>query len=483
MYFREQARRLAGGHPKQLTTQVRNKLRLKQSLAERGHALVVFANSRRWREPAGGDSEREWVKSERLKQTVAAERATILRIIRSPPTSERRVVVREVVPKKMPSIWEEMTVADVVSNVFVEVATLVFIFFVGAMFGSFVNVILYRMPRRINVFWPPSRCPACRTRLKLVDNFPVISYFRLGGKCRHCGADIPRSYWRIEAGFGLTFLAVTYLEIHSGGANLPLRPPNEYPGALWNLWYPKPDLLRVWFYHILLIGVLGTLLLFARRGACFPGLLIFAALGVGLVLPIALENLHLVPWHGTDGQDPWAWRNTGPIEAVVGLLGGILVGSVLALLWPIQFNQLAIEQAWLAVPPRWNITMVLAVVGTWLGWQAVLSVALLTALLRLIRPRADITTQAVTASVIQLATWRWSAQLPTVWPGPQTSWLLATGWLVALIALAMISECRKSAYNRMATEKVDESLSTVTSCSYGSVSPVNAADVNKSERT
>ncbi len=386
-------------------------------------------------------------------------------------------------PKKMPSIWEELTVADVVSNIFVELATLVFIFFVGAMFGSFVNVILYRMPRRINVFWPSSRCPACLTPLKLVDNLPIISYFRLRGKCRHCRNDIPRSYLRIEAGFGLAFLALTYLEIHSGGGNLPLRPPNEYLGALWNLWYPKPDLLRIWFYHILLVAVLGTLLLFARRGACFPGLLVTAALGTGLVLPIAFDNLHLVPWQGTNGQDPWTWRNTGVTEALVGLLGGTIVGTVLASLWTTQFNQLAIEQARFAVPPSCNIIVVLAVAGTWLGWQAALSIALLTGLLRLMRPRADTMTLAVTASAIQLATWRWSAQLLAIWPGPQTSRLLATGWIVFLIGIAMISECLKSVYNHTGTDKSDESSLKETSSVCGSVSPSDDTDANKSDHT
>jgi leader peptidase (prepilin peptidase)/N-methyltransferase len=339
-------------------------------------------------------------------------------------------------------MWEELTVADVVSNVFVEAATLVWVFFLGAAVGSFVNVILYRMPRRINLIWPPSRCPACLNRLKLVDNLPVVGFLRLRGKCRHCGAAIPRSYLRVEAGFGLLFLAVTYLEIHTGGWNLPLRGPNQYPGALWNLWYPRPDLLRIWVYHLALAGVLGTLFLFARRGERLPGLLVGAAVLAGVLPTLWIAELHQVPWAGLgDGADG-GWRFTGATEAVLGVIAGTAVGAVLTLLGPAWTTAVQTERARLAIPPRWNPAVVLVVVGAWLGWQAALSVAVLTAALTLTLPRSSATNLAVVAAAVQLAGWRLLTQFAPWWPGPHTTWPLAAAWVVVAIALARLARCR-----------------------------------------
>jgi leader peptidase (prepilin peptidase)/N-methyltransferase len=341
-------------------------------------------------------------------------------------------------PKTMPSVWEELTVADVVSNVFVEAATLVWVFFLGAAVGSFVNVILYRMPRRINLLWPPSRCPACLNRLKLVDNVPVVGFLRLRGKCRHCGTAIPRSYLRVEVGFGLLYLVLTYLEIHTGGWNLPLRAPNQYPGALWNLWYPRPDLVRIWVYHLALAGVLGTLFLFACRGVWFPGLFVGTAVLVGVLPTVWLSELHQVPWAGIGSQDVRVGRGTGTTEAVVGLGGGVAVGVLLVLLWPVRTAAVPAERARMAIPPRWNAAAILAVVGAWLGWQAALSVAVLTAGFSLVRPWASPATLAVVAAAVQLAGWRLLTQFSPWWPGPLTTWPLAAAWVVVAMALARL---------------------------------------------
>lgn len=345
-------------------------------------------------------------------------------------------------PKTMPSFWEEVTVADVVSNAFVETATLLFVFFLGAAVGSFVNVILYRMPRRINLLWPPSRCPACLHRLKLIDNLPVVGWVRLRGKCRHCGAAIPRSYLRVEVGFGLLFLALLYVEIHTGGSNLPLRAPNSsYPGALWNLWYPKPDLVRIWVYHLPLVGVLGTLVLFARRGERFPGLFVLAALAAAILPTVWHVGLHQVPWAGAGARAESAWRLTGPAEAVLGLAAGLALGAVLGALLPPR-AAIQSEAAWLAVPPRWDAVVLLAVAGTWLGWQAAVAVAVLTAGFAVAKPRASSAALVAVAVAVQLVGWRLTAQLAPWWPGPHTPHFASAGWVVAAAALALVARRR-----------------------------------------
>lgn len=74
----------------------------------------------------------------------------------------------------------------------------IFIFFFGAMIGSFLNVIIYRIPREKSIVTPRSACPSCSTLIKWFDNIPVFSYFVLRGKCRKCKTKISIRYPLIE---------------------------------------------------------------------------------------------------------------------------------------------------------------------------------------------------------------------------------------------------------------------------------------------
>ena len=59
---------------------------------------------------------------------------------------------------------------------------------VGALFGSFLNVVAYRLPRGESLSRPRSRCPQCQTPIKPYDNVPVLSWLALRGRCRSCRA-------------------------------------------------------------------------------------------------------------------------------------------------------------------------------------------------------------------------------------------------------------------------------------------------------
>jgi leader peptidase (prepilin peptidase) / N-methyltransferase len=69
----------------------------------------------------------------------------------------------------------------------------------GAVFGSFGNVCIYRLPRRcLSILRPRSACPSCRTPIAWYDNIPVLSFLALGGRCRHCKAVIRWRYPAVE---------------------------------------------------------------------------------------------------------------------------------------------------------------------------------------------------------------------------------------------------------------------------------------------
>ena len=77
--------------------------------------------------------------------------------------------------------------------------TLFFLFILGASFGSFINVVIYRVPKKMSLIKPGSHCESCKTPIKPYDNIPILSYFILGGKCRNCAAPFSIRYALIEA--------------------------------------------------------------------------------------------------------------------------------------------------------------------------------------------------------------------------------------------------------------------------------------------
>ncbi|MCA1842107.1 MAG: prepilin peptidase [Actinobacteria bacterium] len=78
----------------------------------------------------------------------------------------------------------------------------------GLAIGSFLNVVIWRVPRKESVVRPASRCPQCHNPIRPVDNIPVVSWLLLRGKCRNCANPISVRYPMVEAACGLLFAAV-----------------------------------------------------------------------------------------------------------------------------------------------------------------------------------------------------------------------------------------------------------------------------------
>lgn len=75
----------------------------------------------------------------------------------------------------------------------------VIIFLVGCCLGSFLNVCIYRLPQNVSIISPRSFCPRCQTPIRSYDNIPLLSYLLLHGKCRYCGEEISWRYPLVEA--------------------------------------------------------------------------------------------------------------------------------------------------------------------------------------------------------------------------------------------------------------------------------------------
>ena len=79
----------------------------------------------------------------------------------------------------------------------------------GAALGSFLNVVIWRVPRGESIVSPPSHCPRCGQRIKARDNIPVVSWLLLGGRCRSCRLEISKRYPLVEALLAVLFAGIT----------------------------------------------------------------------------------------------------------------------------------------------------------------------------------------------------------------------------------------------------------------------------------
>jgi len=89
-----------------------------------------------------------------------------------------------------------------------ELAPFIFVFFLGSAIGSFLNVVVYRLPAGLSLLWPPSRCPRCQHQLGPTENIPILGWLRLKGRCTNCKAAISPRYPLVELATALIFVLV-----------------------------------------------------------------------------------------------------------------------------------------------------------------------------------------------------------------------------------------------------------------------------------
>ena len=89
----------------------------------------------------------------------------------------------------------------------VETIWLAYFFGIGACVGSFLNVVIYRLPKKESLIRPGSHCPACNAPIRWYHNVPIVGYIVLGGKCADCGEKFSARYAGVETVTGLLFVA------------------------------------------------------------------------------------------------------------------------------------------------------------------------------------------------------------------------------------------------------------------------------------
>lgn len=211
-------------------------------------------------------------------------------------------------------------------------ATLVFA--LGASVGSFLNVVIYRVPLGVSVARPASRCPACETPIRLRHNVPVLGWLLLRGRCAACSAPISARYPLIELATGLLALAL-FVDLVGGPVDAArLADPRftldvlvpfvlylTFVGVLIACtfidldWFILPDGLTL---APLPLGVLAALASGAAIGVTWQDALIGAAAGGAVVLVIIFVYGALT---GRDGMGGGDWKLLALIGAWLGYQG------------------------------------------------------------------------------------------------------------------------------------------------------------------
>ncbi len=220
---------------------------------------------------------------------------------------------------------------------------LAFAFLLGTLFGSFANVCIVRLPAGMSIVRPPSHCFACQAPVRWYDNLPIISYFVLRGRCRHCGAGYSPRYMLVEAATGLLFAATWWLCMFALRAEEPF-PTRAARFAIYALF--ELVLVVITFIdldHKLILDVItfpaipvffGFALLLGDRPWWDSA--IGVALGYGIVRLIADGYYFLTRREGMGYGDGKLLALIGALlgwQAVVfALFGGALVGSVLGVM-------------------------------------------------------------------------------------------------------------------------------------------------------
>ncbi len=207
-----------------------------------------------------------------------------------------------------------------------------FVFLYGLAIGSFLNVVIYRVPRGKSIVSGGSACPGCGGSIRWYDNIPLVSYLILRGRCRGCGAPISPRYPAVELLTAAIFSGI-FLQLALGGA------PSGGPAAIWTVPWILRLLAYLWFG-----GALIACAFIDAEHRIIPNRIVFPTFLIGLVLLLAAD------YHAWSGM-------------FLGVLAGGGIPLLLLLLSPLLLKRQGMGMG----DVKLGATM-----GLFLGWQLVL---------------------------------------------------------------------------------------------------------------
>jgi leader peptidase (prepilin peptidase)/N-methyltransferase len=237
----------------------------------------------------------------------------------------------------------------------------VLLFLCGAAVGSFLNVCIYRIPLEKSIVWPGSRCGHCLQAIRWYDNLPLLSYWLLRGRCRHCGSRFSIRYFLIELLTGLGFAGLFYLEVVANVHHLAVLRDQ----AFYIEWGVIPVVgWVVWGYHAVLLSFLIVATFTDLDHLEIP----LAVTITGVV--VGLAGSALFPWPWPETPAPGLWQKFPPPGPVFG--GGGLMPRTALYPWPV----------WNVLPPwlpegGWKLGLATGLAGLLAGALILRTIAFL----------------------------------------------------------------------------------------------------------
>ena len=241
------------------------------------------------------------------------------------------------------------------------------LFAVGGAWGSFLNVVVYRLPLGKNIVYPGSSCPRCGHSIRLWHNLPILGWLLLGGKCRDCKLPISARYPLVEFVMATIFIgvALVLVEFLKGSQTVLWASHVEGMPPL-SSWDPVPFWSAYLLLMLLYFTLLGAALIDFDRQP-MPWSLFLPVLFAGVFAPLLWREIRPLPaWHG--------WNLAGPqgalVDGAVGAALGALLGLAVSAGWRITSRQ----------RPTFRPMLALVTVGLVFGWQVTLVITLLTSM-------------------------------------------------------------------------------------------------------
>lgn len=316
------------------------------------------------------------------------------------------------------------------------------LFAIGASVGSFINVVVYRLPAGLNLSSPGSRCPRCLHPIRLQHNVPIIGWMLLRGRCADCQLPISPRYPLVELLLGTIFLLVGGIELIGNGVNLP-RPSAEFSRAVLST-QEAQALGAAATLHLVLLATLVCAAIIEHDGQVIPKRLAFPvialAFGVSLVWPAvhpiaALQSVfsspeftRLSPEIRDSLQSPW-------LDIILGGFAGVLaVAATMAAIG---------SRRWLQQRYGGVLTLLWIAVGMVFGWQLVPFLLFSWAVVQIVVPKQDMSRDLrpildlTTVVLLSLLMWRIIANYPRLLEPIPYAYPIAYGSLT-LIAIGLL---------------------------------------------
>ncbi len=274
------------------------------------------------------------------------------------------------------------------------------LFMVGAVVGSFLNVCIYRIPQHPTLLgqlrglvWPGSQCPGCGKRILRRDNIPVLGWLMLRGRCRNCRMRISPRYPLIELFNGLLFVLLYVYEISPDWTSTVTGPFTGTGGIGWpaiGAGAARLQLHLLYVYHLVLLEALVVATFIDLDHRIIPDASTLPAMIVGVLGAWAAGTLYLVPvwfqdpslmrtldvlfpeawqWLLPDERYP-AWISRWPhLHGLAVSLAGLIVGG--GVVWGVRLiGRWALREEAMG----FGDVILMALIGSFLGWQPVLIV-------------------------------------------------------------------------------------------------------------